>query len=189
MIPLQIVLVDDHRFFRSGIASLINKFPQYKILFEAGDGEELTRKLTPKLTPDILLLDINMPGIGGIEACRRIRGFSPGIGIVMITVRDSEEDTIEALEAGADQGDAGEFQIEAFAEKETGHDEKRLTRTQSGVDVRQHGLKYLTRLADQFARGRHGHRDTLHPEIFPGMQYGGFHRLGHHTIFSFKRNL
>ena len=53
-------------------------------------------------SPDLVLLDINMPGMGGIEACRRIRAANPEVGIVMITVRDGEEDTVEALEAGAD---------------------------------------------------------------------------------------
>ena len=51
---------------------------------------------------DLVLLDINMPGVGGLETCRRLRGFAPQIGIVMVTVRDSENDKVNALEAGAD---------------------------------------------------------------------------------------
>src|ERR1700686_912992 len=51
---------------------------------------------------DLVLLDINMPGIGGIETCRRIRALAPHTGIVMVTVRDAEEDKVRALEAGAD---------------------------------------------------------------------------------------
>jgi two-component system KDP operon response regulator KdpE len=65
------------------------------------NGEDAVAAAREKAA-DLVLLDINMPGIGGIEACRRIRSAQPGVGIVMITVRDSEEDTVEALEAGAD---------------------------------------------------------------------------------------
>ena len=68
---------------------------------EARNGEEAVRAVRER-PADLVLLDINMPGIGGIEACRRIRSTAPATGIVMITVRDCEEDTVEALEAGAD---------------------------------------------------------------------------------------
>src|ERR1700730_291010 len=68
---------------------------------EARTGEEALG--TVQRHPfDLVLLDINMPGINGIEACRRIRGISPHAGIVMITVRDLEDDKVRALEAGAD---------------------------------------------------------------------------------------
>jgi two-component system KDP operon response regulator KdpE len=68
---------------------------------EARDGEEAL--LTARSHRfDLVLLDINMPGINGIDACRRMRGISPHAGIVMITVRDFEDDKVRALEAGAD---------------------------------------------------------------------------------------
>src|SRR5215469_548874 len=68
---------------------------------EASNGEEALG--TVRTQPfDLILLDINMPGISGIEACRRIRGISPRSGIVMVTVRDLEDDKVRALEAGAD---------------------------------------------------------------------------------------
>ena len=68
---------------------------------EVGDGEGAVWTVRKRQT-DLVLLDINMPGMGGIEACRRIRSASAGVGIVMITVRDAEEDIVNALEAGAD---------------------------------------------------------------------------------------
>jgi two-component system KDP operon response regulator KdpE len=68
---------------------------------EFRNGEEAVMALRDH-PADLVLMDINMPGIGGIEACRRIRSFSPDVGIVMITVRETEDDTVEALEAGAD---------------------------------------------------------------------------------------
>lgn len=68
---------------------------------EARNGDEALHAF--RLQPyDLVLLDINMPGIGGIEACRKIRGLAPQAGIVMVTVRDAEDDKVGALEAGAD---------------------------------------------------------------------------------------
>lgn len=68
---------------------------------EVRTGEEAI-SVTRERPPDLVLLDINMPGMGGIEACKRIRAESPAVAIVMITVRDTEDDTVAALEAGAD---------------------------------------------------------------------------------------
>ena len=68
---------------------------------EAGSAEQAL-DLVPHGGFDLVLLDINMPGMGGIEACRRIRTLSPELGIVMVTVRDAEYDMVQALEAGAD---------------------------------------------------------------------------------------
>jgi two-component system KDP operon response regulator KdpE len=68
---------------------------------EARNGEEAVTSIQGHPF-DLVLLDINMPGIGGIEACRRIRGTSPHAGIVMVTVRDFDEDKVRGLEAGAD---------------------------------------------------------------------------------------
>jgi two-component system KDP operon response regulator KdpE len=68
---------------------------------EARNGEEALGTLQ-RHSFDLVLLDINMPGLSGIDACRRIRGMSPGAGIVMVTVRDHEDDKVRALETGAD---------------------------------------------------------------------------------------
>jgi two-component system KDP operon response regulator KdpE len=68
---------------------------------EARNGEEALGAIRQRGF-DLVLLDINMPGVGGIEACREIRGIAPQTGIVMITVRDAESDKVTALEAGAD---------------------------------------------------------------------------------------
>ena len=68
---------------------------------EAGSGERALEILQEQ-TFELVLLDINMPGMGGLEACRRIRSLAPQIAIVMVTVRDAESDVVQALEAGAD---------------------------------------------------------------------------------------
>jgi len=101
MAPLQIVLVDDHRLFRSGIASLINKLlPQYKILFEASDGEELMRKLTPKLKPDILLLDINMPKKDGIATAQWLRNTYPDVKIIVLSMFEDADKVLLMIKMG-----------------------------------------------------------------------------------------
>ncbi len=100
MEPILIALVDDHRLFRSGIASLINKLPQYKILFEAGDGEELSRKLTPKLKPHIILLDINMPKWDGIDTARWIRTNYPDVHIIVLSMFEDAEKVLTMVKIG-----------------------------------------------------------------------------------------
>jgi len=100
METVKIVLVDDHRLFRSGIASLINKFPQYQILFEAGDGEELSGKLTPKLKPDILLLDINMPNKDGIATAQWVRSVYPDIHIIVLSMFEDAEKVLQMVKIG-----------------------------------------------------------------------------------------
>lgn len=120
MEPIQIALVDDHRLFRSGIASLINKFPQYKILFEAGDGEELTRKLTPKLQPDIVLLDINMPKKDGIATAQWLRSNYPDVKVIVLSMFEDAEKVLQMVKMGV-KGyllkDAEPFEFEQALEK------------------------------------------------------------------------
>lgn len=100
MNTIQIVLVDDHRLFRSGISSLINKFQGYSILFEAGDGEELTRKLTPKVKPDIVLLDINMPKRDGLETAQWIRSNYPDVNIIVLSMFEDAEKVLQMVKIG-----------------------------------------------------------------------------------------
>ncbi|MDB5005393.1 MAG: Two component transcriptional regulator, LuxR family [Mucilaginibacter sp.] len=100
MEPIQIALVDDHRLFRSGIASLINKFSQYKILFEAADGDELMQKLTPKLKPHIVLLDINMPKMDGIATARWIRSNYPDVHIIILSMFEDAEKVLAMVKIG-----------------------------------------------------------------------------------------
>ena len=95
----KVLIVDDDPAFRRALCASLaaSGFD----VSEARTGEEALIVLREKPT-DIVLLDVNMPGMGGIETCRRIRSLSPRIGILMLTVRDAEEDKVQALEAGAD---------------------------------------------------------------------------------------
>jgi len=98
--PIRIALVDDHRLFRSGIASLLDNFDNYTIIFEAGDGEEMIRKINPKLKPDIILLDINMPKMNGINTARWLRDNHPDINIIVLSMFEDAEKVLTMVRMG-----------------------------------------------------------------------------------------
>lgn len=100
METIQIALVDDHRLFRSGIASLINNFEQYNVLFEAANGEEFTRKISSKLKPDIVLLDINMPVMNGSLTAKWLRNEYPEIYIIILSMHEDPEIVLNMLKLG-----------------------------------------------------------------------------------------
>ena len=96
---IRILVVDDESAIRRALRP-----PLVELGFqvaEASRGEEALQLLRSG-TYDVVLLDVNMPGIGGVETLRRIRTFAPRLPILMLTVRDQEEDKVEALESGAD---------------------------------------------------------------------------------------
>ena len=97
--PFSVLVVDDEPALRKTIrASLAAS--GYTVE-EAGTGGEAVGAIQ-RQPFDLVLLDVNMPGMNGLEACRQIRAFAPRMGIIMVTVRDAEEDKVQALEAGAD---------------------------------------------------------------------------------------
>jgi len=101
MHPLRILLVDDHALFRKGLAALLRARPGILVLGEAGDGREAVIQAR-KTCPDVILMDIEMPGCDGLEATRLIKEELPGTRIVMLTVSDDDRDLFEAIKAGAE---------------------------------------------------------------------------------------
>jgi DNA-binding NarL/FixJ family response regulator len=97
---IQIALVDDHRLFRSGIASLINNFIGYTVIFEAANGDEMISKIKPDFRPDIILLDINMPGMNGINTARWLKTAHPEIQIIVLSMFDDAEKVLAMLKLG-----------------------------------------------------------------------------------------
>jgi DNA-binding NarL/FixJ family response regulator len=96
---MRVLVADDHSLFRDGIVSLLEA-AGYVIVGQVGSGKEAL-SLTQQLNPDLVLLDISMPGMDGLEVLRRIRETQPEILIVMLTVSDQDEDLMTAIQAGA----------------------------------------------------------------------------------------
>jgi two-component system KDP operon response regulator KdpE len=106
--PVRVLLVDDEPAMRRALRTTLSA--SGFAIEEARNGEEAVA-LVARRPVALVLLDSNMPGMGGVEACRRIRALVPNAGIVMITIRDTEDDKIEALEAGADDYVTKPFQV------------------------------------------------------------------------------
>ena len=97
---IRILLVDDHPVVRHGLRALLGLQPDWEVIDEAEDGSEAVDKVQ-RLNPDVVLLDISMPKMSGLEACRLIRETAPQCEILILTQHDSPQMLREALDAGA----------------------------------------------------------------------------------------
>jgi two-component system invasion response regulator UvrY len=97
---IKLLLVDDHAVVRACIRRLLKDVDEFKVIGEAGSGEEAIT-LTRKLSPDVILMDISMPGIGGLEATLKLQRFNPDAKILIITAREDSFFTERLLQAGA----------------------------------------------------------------------------------------
>ncbi len=101
MEPYRIVLADDHVIFRRGIKGLIAERPDLKVVGEANDGLELLNILQRGLKTDMVILDISMPNLRGIEATAEIKGILPKIKVLILTMHKSKEHLYHSISAGA----------------------------------------------------------------------------------------
>lgn len=97
---IKILLVDDHTLFRSGIKLLLQRNPEFEIVGEASDGLEGVKR-AKQLRPDVVLMDLNMAGLSGLEAMQLIVEDMPEIAVLMLTVSEEAEDLSTALKNGA----------------------------------------------------------------------------------------
>ena len=100
MNKLRIFLIDDHNLFRSGVKALLARQPDFDVVGEAADGLEGLKR-AKQLKPDVVLLDLNMPGISGREAVKMLVEELPHTQVLMLTVSEDEEDLIDTLKSGA----------------------------------------------------------------------------------------
>jgi DNA-binding NarL/FixJ family response regulator len=97
---IRILLADDHALFRRGLAGLLNQERGFTVIGEAADGAEAVRQALA-LRPDLVLMDIHMPGTDGLQATRQIVAALPATRVVMLTVSEQDRDLFEAIKAGA----------------------------------------------------------------------------------------
>jgi DNA-binding NarL/FixJ family response regulator len=98
--PIRVLIADDHALFRRGLKMVIDEEEGVDLVGEASDGAEAV-KLAAEAVPDVVLMDIRMPKITGIEAARQMKEVAPSAKIVILTISDEEEDLFEAIRAGA----------------------------------------------------------------------------------------
>ena len=97
---VRILLVDDHPVVRQGLRTLLEGRSEWEVIGEASDGIEALEKID-SLQPDVVVLDVTMPRMNGIEACRLIQRKNPGLEVLFVTQHDSPQMMREALDAGA----------------------------------------------------------------------------------------
>ena len=100
MDSIKILLAEDHAVVRESIHESLSREPEFNVVGEASDGEEAVR-LAQKLVPDVILMDISMPVLNGIEATRQIKLFQPSVAILILTAYDDEQYVFSVLSAGA----------------------------------------------------------------------------------------
>ena len=97
---IRVLVVDDHPVVRTGVRGMLASNEDFDVVGEASDGEEAVRKVEV-LRPDVVLMDLCMAGVDGVEATRRIRAGNPGVHVLVLTTYDTDDDIVRAVEAGA----------------------------------------------------------------------------------------
>jgi two-component system nitrate/nitrite response regulator NarL len=98
--PVRVLLVDDHALFRNGVKALLSRRTEVEVVGDAGDALEGVKRAA-ELRPDVVLLDLHMPGMSGREALRLIIDQDPDVRVIMLTVSEDAEDLLDTLKAGA----------------------------------------------------------------------------------------
>jgi DNA-binding NarL/FixJ family response regulator len=98
--PIRVLLADPHALFRRGVRIVLDEQADIEVVAECGDGIDAVDRIS-ELTPDLVLIDVRMPGISGIEATRRARSVAPNTKVAILTVSEDDEDLFAAVRAGA----------------------------------------------------------------------------------------
>jgi DNA-binding NarL/FixJ family response regulator len=100
MVPLRVVVVDDHPVFREGLCALLDAFAEVEVAGQAANGHEAI-EVVGRVRPDVVLMDLQMPGFNGIEATAKIGNEHPGVAVVILTMFDDDDSVFAAMRAGA----------------------------------------------------------------------------------------
>jgi DNA-binding NarL/FixJ family response regulator len=147
--PIRVMLVDDHPAFRKGMAALIESEPGLEVVAQTGNGSEALELYREK-QPDIVLMDLRLPGLGGVEATIAIRKEFPDARVIVLTTFDTDEDIYRAIQSGA----------KSYLLKDTPEDE--LAATIRAVHAGEPALpeKMAKRLAERQQRANLSPRET-----------------------------
>jgi DNA-binding NarL/FixJ family response regulator len=96
----RVLIVDDHAFIRRGVQTILHPFPEWEFCGEADNGKDAIR-LADELKPEVIIMDVSMPGLNGIEATRAIRKTQPAVKIVLLTLHESADLLRSGFRAGA----------------------------------------------------------------------------------------
>ncbi|MFC5470750.1 response regulator [Cohnella suwonensis] len=152
--PLRIVIVDDHPLFRHGVRTLFLTAPELEVVGEAGNGEEAIA-LAQSLRPDVMLMDIRMPGLSGIEMTRRITVMDPAIRILILTMFEDDSSVFTAMRSGA----------KGYVLKDADKDEllRAIHAVGNGEAIFSPGI--ASRMIEYFAVTRPAAREEAFPEL------------------------
>jgi DNA-binding NarL/FixJ family response regulator len=98
--PIRVVVVDDHPVVRRGLTALVATLPGFAVVGEAADGESAVKEVQ-LVSPDVVIMDLAMPGVGGLEAVRRLRVAAPQVAVLVLTMHEDDDTVLAALRAGA----------------------------------------------------------------------------------------
>lgn len=149
---MRVLLADDHALFRAGLVSLLNAWG-VQMIGQAANGNEAIARAR-ELHPDLVLMDINMPGLNGLEATRVIKTEFPDIKVIILTVSDDQEDLFEAIKSGAEGYLLKNLREEEFADL--------MNRIARGEPVMSSGL--AKKLLQEFARLKQQEKPVVEAE-------------------------
>ncbi|UJF31575.1 response regulator [Paenibacillus hexagrammi] len=154
MKQLRLVIADDHPLFRHGVSTLFSTIPDLEIVGEASNGEEAVR-MAAELQPDVILMDIRMPGMNGIEATKRIVSANLGVQILILTMFQDDTSVFTAMRAGA----------RGYVLKDAEKDEllRAIRAVGSGEAIFSSGI--ASRMIEYFAMPRPAAREEMFPQL------------------------